>query len=120
MKHLLTSFASHVTTNCTILLLAKGSCPTFSEQNSWELPRNQKFLSKSFLSKRSLAISLDRFKSENNFQFSVQKVTREQKQSLVDLDRLDSARKRLQENYQEAQNGKLLSLCLILHYRQTT
>ncbi|AQK58904.1 putative mediator of RNA polymerase II transcription subunit 26c [Zea mays] len=34
------------------------------------------------------------------------KVTREQKQSLVDLDRLDSARKRLQENYQEAQNAK--------------
>lgn len=120
MKHLFTSFVSHVTTNCTISLLAKGSCPTFSEQNSWELPRNQKFLSKSFLSKRSLAISLDRFKPENNFQFSVQKVTKEQKQSLVDLDRLDSARKRLQENYQEAQNGKLLSLCLILHYRQTT
>lgn len=34
------------------------------------------------------------------------KVTKEQKQSLVDLDRLDSARKRLQENYQEAQNAK--------------
>jgi hypothetical protein len=60
-------------------------------------------------------------KSENNFQFSVQKVTREQRQSLLDLDKLDSARKRLQENYQEAQNGKLLSLYLILnYYRQTT
>jgi hypothetical protein len=59
-------------------------------------------------------------KSENNVQFSVQKVTREQRQSLLDLDKLDSARKRLQENYQEAQNGKLLSLYLILNYRQTT
>ncbi|XP_021316312.1 probable mediator of RNA polymerase II transcription subunit 26c isoform X2 [Sorghum bicolor] len=38
--------------------------------------------------------------------FSVQKVTREQRQSLLDLDKLDSARKRLQENYQEAQNAK--------------
>ena len=44
----------------------------------------------------------------------MQKVTREQRQSLLDLDKLDSARKRLQENYQEAQNGKLLSLYLIL------
>ncbi|XP_066341292.1 probable mediator of RNA polymerase II transcription subunit 26c isoform X2 [Miscanthus floridulus] len=34
------------------------------------------------------------------------KVTREQRQSLLDLDKLDSARKRLQENYQEAQNAK--------------
>jgi hypothetical protein len=36
-------------------------------------------------------------------------VTRDHKDSLLDLDRLDSARKRLQENYQEAQNGKLRS-----------
>ncbi|WVZ54301.1 hypothetical protein U9M48_005133 [Paspalum notatum var. saurae] len=34
------------------------------------------------------------------------KGTRDQKDSLLDLDRLDSARKRLQENYQEAQNAK--------------
>ncbi|KAK8447311.1 hypothetical protein SEVIR_8G044900v4 [Setaria viridis] len=34
------------------------------------------------------------------------KVTRDHKDSLLDLDRLDSARKRLQENYQEAQNAK--------------
>ncbi|XP_062197535.1 probable mediator of RNA polymerase II transcription subunit 26c [Phragmites australis] len=34
------------------------------------------------------------------------KMTRDQKDSLLDLDRLDSARKRLQENYQEAQNAK--------------
>uniref|UniRef100_A0A0A9DWC4 Uncharacterized protein n=1 Tax=Arundo donax TaxID=35708 RepID=A0A0A9DWC4_ARUDO len=34
------------------------------------------------------------------------KMTRGQKDSLLDLDRLDSARKRLQENYQEAQNAK--------------
>jgi len=46
----------------------------------------------------------------------MQKVTRDHKDSLLDLDRLDSARKRLQENYQEAQNGKLLSLYLIVHY----
>nr|CAB3491003.1 unnamed protein product [Digitaria exilis] len=32
------------------------------------------------------------------------KVIRDQKANLLDLDRLDSARKRLQENYQEAQN----------------
>jgi hypothetical protein len=30
---------------------------------------------------------------------------REQKDNNLDLDKLDSARKRLQENYQEAQNG---------------
>ncbi|KAL6870747.1 hypothetical protein ACP4OV_014595 [Aristida adscensionis] len=34
------------------------------------------------------------------------KMTRDQKDSLMDIDRLDSARKRLQENYQEAQNAK--------------
>jgi len=34
------------------------------------------------------------------------KVTRDHKDSLLDLDRLDSARKRLQENYQEEQNAK--------------
>ncbi|KAF8664801.1 hypothetical protein HU200_054525 [Digitaria exilis] len=34
------------------------------------------------------------------------KVIRDQKANLLDLDRLDSARKRLQENYQEAQNAK--------------
>ncbi|CAN6380660.1 unnamed protein product [Urochloa humidicola] len=34
------------------------------------------------------------------------KVTRDHKDNLLDLDRLDSARKRLQENYQEAQNAK--------------
>lgn len=34
------------------------------------------------------------------------KGTRDQKDRLLDLDRLDSARKRLQENYQEAQNAK--------------
>uniref|UniRef100_A0A0A9E5B4 Uncharacterized protein n=1 Tax=Arundo donax TaxID=35708 RepID=A0A0A9E5B4_ARUDO len=33
-------------------------------------------------------------------------MTRDQKDSLLDIDRLDSARKRLQENYQEAQNAK--------------
>ncbi|KAG2560288.1 hypothetical protein PVAP13_8KG053000 [Panicum virgatum] len=37
---------------------------------------------------------------------SPRKVTRDHKDSLLDLDRLDSARKRLQENYQEAQNAK--------------
>jgi len=30
---------------------------------------------------------------------------RQQKESIIDLERLASARKRLQENYQEAQNG---------------
>ncbi|KAG8088924.1 hypothetical protein GUJ93_ZPchr0011g27248 [Zizania palustris] len=34
------------------------------------------------------------------------KMMKEQKDSPLDLDRLDSARKRLQENYQEAQNAK--------------
>uniref|UniRef100_A0A0A9CXH1 Uncharacterized protein n=1 Tax=Arundo donax TaxID=35708 RepID=A0A0A9CXH1_ARUDO len=34
------------------------------------------------------------------------KMSRDQKDNLLDLDRLDSARKRLQENYQEAQNAK--------------
>ncbi|KAF8641947.1 hypothetical protein HU200_067661 [Digitaria exilis] len=34
------------------------------------------------------------------------KVTRDQKANLFDLDRLGSARKRLQENYQEARNAK--------------
>ncbi|KAL6905580.1 hypothetical protein ACP4OV_003181 [Aristida adscensionis] len=34
------------------------------------------------------------------------RTTREQKDTLLDPDKLDSARKRLQENYQEAQNAK--------------
>ncbi|KAL6591965.1 hypothetical protein ACP70R_049657 [Stipagrostis hirtigluma subsp. patula] len=36
----------------------------------------------------------------------MQKTTRDPKDNLLDLNRLDSARRRLQENYQEAQNGK--------------
>jgi hypothetical protein len=120
MKHLLTNFASHVTTLIVQYCYLKKRkrkrlCSTFSEQNSCSC----QFPSKLFLSKGVWLFSwID--KSENNFQFSVQKVTREQRQSLLDLDKLDSARKRLQENYQEAQNGKLLSLYLILNYRQTT
>jgi hypothetical protein len=35
----------------------------------------------------------------------LQRTVREQKDNLMDLEKLDSARKRLQENYQEAQNG---------------
>ncbi|CAD6258101.1 unnamed protein product [Miscanthus lutarioriparius] len=46
----------------------------------------------------------------SGFQYSPspqrQKSDKEQRQSLLDLDKLDSARKRLQENYQEAQNAK--------------
>jgi hypothetical protein len=98
-----------------LLQKKKSLCSTFSEQNSW----SRQFLSIVFVERSLVIFLID--ESENNFQFSVQKVTREQRQSLLDLDKLDSARKRLQENYQEAQNGKLLSLYLILnYYRQTT
>jgi hypothetical protein len=41
----------------------------------------------------------------------MQKIARDNKDSLLDLNKLDSARRRLQENYQEAQNGKVL-ICL--------
>uniref|UniRef100_A0A0E0MCU7 TFIIS N-terminal domain-containing protein n=1 Tax=Oryza punctata TaxID=4537 RepID=A0A0E0MCU7_ORYPU len=37
---------------------------------------------------------------------AVRRMVKEQKDSHLDLERLDSARKRLQENYQEAQNAK--------------
>ncbi|TVU26732.1 hypothetical protein EJB05_29291, partial [Eragrostis curvula] len=43
---------------------------------------------------------------DNEFKLYMQKMARDNKDSLLDLDRLDSARKRLQENYQEAQNAK--------------
>jgi len=38
--------------------------------------------------------------------YSLQRTIREQKDTLLDSEKLDSARKRLQENYQEAQNAK--------------
>jgi hypothetical protein len=43
---------------------------------------------------------------------------REQKDNILDREKLDSARKRLQENYQEAQNGNIsmpyLALSLLI------
>jgi len=38
---------------------------------------------------------------------------REQKNTLLDAEKLDSARKRLQENYQEAQNGNISMACSV-------
>ena len=52
--------------------------------------------------------------------YSLQRTIREQKDTLLDSEKLDSARKRLQENYQEAQNGNISATylaCLPLIYR---
>ena len=52
--------------------------------------------------------------------YSLQRTIREQKDTLLDSEKLDSARKRLQENYQEAQNGNTSAtylVCLPLIYR---
>jgi hypothetical protein len=52
-------------------------------------------------------VVIDRCECQNDFGgFFMQRMVKEQKDSHLDLERLDSARKRLQENYQEAQNGK--------------